>query len=87
MGSGSRNDSQITPRKGVKGPQYAQSKKNLENYSSGFTAKDTKRVLNMKDMNNKNNQLNTKINDCFGDFYKKLDTFADRGKDNFSLFK
>ena len=37
----------------------------------------TRAVLNMKDMNNKSNQLNSKINHCFGDFYKKLDTFAD----------
>ena len=34
----------------------------------------------MKDMNSKNLQLNSKINNCFGDFYKKLDTFADSGK-------
>ena len=57
-----------------------QSKKNIENFSSGFNGKkDTTRVLNMKDMNNKNN-LNLKINHCFGDFYKKLDTFADSAK-------
>ena len=31
----------------------------------------------MKDMNSKNLQLSSKINNCFGDFYKKLDTFAD----------
>ena len=39
----------------------------------------------MKDMNNKNN-LNVKINHCFGDFYKKLDTFADRAKKSESKF-
>lgn len=31
-------------------------------------------------MNNTKNQLNSKINHCFGDFYKKLDTFADPSK-------
>ncbi len=39
----------------------------------------------MKDMNNKNN-LNVKINHCFGDFYKKLDTFADRAKKSEKMF-
>ena len=34
----------------------------------------------MQDMNNKSNQLGSKINHCFGDFYKKLDTFADLAK-------
>ena len=68
-----------TPRNGVKS-NFIQSKKSIENYSSGYTAKkDNTRVLNMKDMNNKNN-LNVKINHCFGDFYKKLDTFADLAK-------
>ncbi len=69
-----------TPRSGVKSNNFIQSKKGNENYSSGnYGKKDTTRVLNMKDMNNKNN-LNVKINHCFGDFYKKLDTFADLAK-------
>ena len=76
-----------SPRKGVNS-NFNQSKKSLENFSSGFTntnKKDTTRVLNMKDMNNKNN-LNVKINHCFGDFYKKLDTFADRAKKSEKMF-
>jgi len=55
-----------------------------ENYPSQKTTttskNDSRAVLNMKDMNNKNNQLGSKINHCFGDFYKKLDTFADLAK-------
>ena len=70
-----------TPRQGVKQNNFVSAKKSLENFSSGFTAQKSKEssrnVLNLKDMNNTKNQLNSKINHCFGDFYKKLDTFAD----------
>ena len=70
-----------TPRKEVKPTSFLSSKKTLEAFASGFTGKkESSRVLNMKDMNSKNLQLSNKINNCFGDFYKKLDTFADSGK-------
>ena len=59
-------------------------KASMENFpvqtSVQAAKKDSRSVLNMKDMNNKSNQLGSKINHCFGDFYKKLDTFADLAK-------
>ena len=74
-----RTGNEITPRKEVKS-NFLSSKKTLEAFSTNFSSnkKESSRVLNMKDMNSNNLQLNSKINNCFGDFYKKLDTFADR---------
>ena len=80
MGYGA-GSGQITPRKEVKST-FMSSKKNLENLAAGFSGrKSPTRVLNLQDMNLKQNQPNAKINHCFGDFYKKLDTFADSGKE------
>ena len=65
-----RHKAKKSSRKEVK--TFLSSKKTLESFSSGFAKKESSRVLNMKDMN-----LSSKINNCFGNFYKKLDTFAD----------
>ena len=63
-------------------------KASMENFpaqtSVQASKKDSRAVLNMQDMNQKSNQLGSKINHCFGDFYKKLDTFADPSKSRYN---